>query len=387
MNADDLLLISVGGAAATIARRVAENASAPLRALILDTDDATLQAITPAVGVSTTVFGAKRLAGRGTGGDRNLGASALRDDASQIQAQIGAPRLAVLLVCCGGGTSGAAPLLLEMLRALGVATLVFATTPFAFEGDDRHRCAKIILPTLAAQADAITTVPLELLAGGDAALPQAEAFARVADRLGAGLGLLWSLIAHAGFLPLDAERFRRFLTHDVAGGRPFCFAEAVCAGERRADDALARLLAAPRFRPDGVDCLANASQIVVGVLAGPDLRLCELGVLMTGLRAHCVALQEAYLGTANEASREGTLAVVVLAFGQALAEGGGRVEEGVHEARGGGRSRKGAKAKAAARANPLGAARNRFNDVEPTLHGDQNLDTPTYLRRGIRLAR
>ena len=121
MNADDLLLISVGGAAATIARRVAENASAPLRALILDTDDATLQAITPAVGVSTTVFGAKRLAGRGTGGDRNLGASALRDDASQIQAQIGAPRLAVLLVCCGGGTSGAAPLLLEMLRALGVA--------------------------------------------------------------------------------------------------------------------------------------------------------------------------------------------------------------------------------------------------------------------------
>ena len=237
MNADDLLLISVGGAAATIARRVAENASAPLRALILDTDDATLQAITPAVGVSTTVFGAKRLAGRGTGGDRNLGASALRDDASQIQAQIGAPRLAVLLVCCGGGTSGAAPLLLEMLRALGVATLVFATTPFAFEGDDRHRCAKIILPTLAAQADAITTVPLELLAGGDATLPQAEAFARVADRLGAGLGLLWSLIAHAGFLPLDAERFRRFLTHDVAGGRPFCFAEAVCAGERRADDA------------------------------------------------------------------------------------------------------------------------------------------------------
>ncbi|HIV09061.1 MAG TPA: hypothetical protein IAC79_02965, partial [Candidatus Spyradenecus faecavium] len=103
METEDLLLISLGGAAASIARRVAERAEAPLRALILDTDDATLQAITPVVGVATSVFGAKRLSGRGTGGAHSLGAGAFRDDAGQILAQVGSPRLAVLLTCCGGG--------------------------------------------------------------------------------------------------------------------------------------------------------------------------------------------------------------------------------------------------------------------------------------------
>lgn len=383
MDTEDLLLISLGGAAATVARRVAERATAPLRALILDTDDATLAALTPAVGLSTSVFGAKRLAGRGTGGDHTLGAGAFRDDAAQILAQIGSPRLAVLLISCGGGTAGAARDLLEALRARGVATLVFATLPFAFEGTDRRRCAAVLLPDVEARADALAKIPLDALVGADAAaLPAAEAFARAADRLAAGLGLLWTLVAHPGFIAFDAERFRALLANAVAGGLPFCFADATCSGEGRAEAALAALKEDPRLRVENLDRLASAAQLIVGVLAGPDLRLCELSTLMDGLRAHCQALKETFLGTSVEDSRAGALSVVVLAFGLPVAEAaqiGAEAPRPLSAKKGRGTRNTGS--------GLLRAAKSRFSDVSPTIVNGQNLDEPTYRRRGIRLAR
>ncbi len=383
METEDLLLISLGGAAASIVRRMAERATTPLRALILDTDDATLQSITPAVGVSTSVFGAKRLSGRGTGGSHSLGAGAFRDDATQILAQVGTPRLAILLTCCGGGTAGAATTLLEALRTKGIATLVFAVAPFSFEGDDRKRAANVLLPIMETRADALTRISLDALVGEEAAtLPAAEAFAHAADRLAAGLGLLWTLVAHPGFIAFDAEHFRAFLTHDVEGGLPFCFADVTVSGENRAKTALNALREDPRFRVNGVDRLANAAQLIVGILAGPDLRLCEIGTVMEGLRAHCQSLKETLLGTADEEAREGSLSVVLFAFGHPLTN--------VSAAKDGEAPRplpkrqRGAKA---AGTKVLGTAKNRFTDVAPTIYGGQNLDEPTYQRRGIRLTR
>ena len=383
METEDLLLISLGGAAASIVRRMAERATTPLRALILDTDDATLQSITPAVGVSTSVFGAKRLSGRGTGGSHSLGAGAFRDDATQILAQVGTPRLTILLTCCGGGTAGAATTLLEALRTKGIATLVFAVAPFSFEGDDRKRAANVLLPIMETRADALTRISLDALVGEEAAtLPAAEAFAHAADRLAAGLGLLWTLVAHPGFIAFDAEHFRAFLTHDVEGGLPFCFADVTVSGENRAKTALNALREDPRFRVNGVDRLANAAQLIVGILAGPDLRLCEIGTVMEGLRAHCQSLKETLLGTADEEGREGSLSVVLFAFGHPLTN--------VSAAKDGEAPRplpkrqRGAKA---AGTKVLGTAKNRFTDVAPTIYGGQNLDEPTYQRRGIRLTR
>ncbi len=382
MTTEDLLLISVGGAAAGIARRVAACATTPLRALILDTDDAVLQSLTPTGGVSTMIFGTKRLAGRGTGGDHSLGAGAFRDDAATLQLQIGTPRLAVVLTCCGGGTSGAVPSLLELLREQGIATLTFATTPFSFEGDDRRRAAAVLLPTLESCADALARIPLESVTEGTEALTAEQAFEVAADRIGAGISVLWSLLATPGFLPFDAERFHNLLTHPNTTGLPFCFADATSTGPDRAEGVLDALIHSTRFRSDGIDRLANAGWVVVGVLAGADLRLCELGTLMNGLRAHCQGSHEIYLGTAAEPTHEGLLSVIVMAFGTPAADVNRREDDALKPMRGGRRSTKGA-----AHKPRLGTVTDRFADVEHTVVNGQDLDEPTYQRRGIRLTR
>lgn len=383
MKVEDLLFIAVGGAAATIARQIAEDAPAPMRTLILDTDDAVLQTLTPAAGLSATIFGAKRLAGRGTGGDRSLGSGALRDDAALVLSQIGTPRLAIVLTCCGGGTSGALPCLLEMLRNQGVATMTFATEPFAFEGADRRQCATVMLNAIASASDAFARVPLDsLLSEAQLSRPADEAFRAVAQRLAAGITLFGSLLAHPAFIAFDIERFLRLLSGSSGSGLPCTFADITCSGADRAEVALQALLSTPRFRPEGVDRLANATQVLVGVLAGDDLRLCELGTLMEGVREHCREAREVLLGTSRLAPAEGALSVVVIAFSLPGADIAEKPEVLLSEG-----GKKASKRKTARSTPQLGVVKDRFNDVEHTIYHGQDLDEPTYRRRGIRLNR
>lgn len=383
MKTDDLLLIAVGGAAAGIARQVAERTAAPMRVLILDTDDDTLQTYTPVEGVSVSIFGAKRLAGRGTGGDHRLGASALRDDDAMIQQQIGSPRLAIVLICGGGGTSGAGPHLLSLLRNQGIATITFATIPLACEGDDRKHCAAVILPTLESSSDAISRIPLDrLLPETLREAPIAAAFDHVSRRLAAGISLFWTLLSRPSYLGFDAGRFQNFITAGGTTALPFAFTDVSAAGPDRAQTVVETLCASPIFRADGVDRLANAAHLVVGVLAGEDLRLCELSTVMDGFRGHCSSLKESFLGTAVVPEQEGKLTVVLLAFASP-AQDVGRNDDSLQSPTLGRRT-KGARARQASR---LGTVTSRFADMEQTIIHGKNLDEPTYLRRGIRLSR
>lgn len=384
MKTDDLLLIALGGAAAGIARRIAARTAAPMRVLVLDTDDETLQTYTPTEGVSVSIFGAKRLAGRGTGGDHRLGASALRDDDGMIQQQIGTPRLAIVLICGGGGTSGAGPHLLALLRSQGIATITVATLPLACEGDDRKHCAAVILPTLESSSDAIARIPLEqLLPEALREAPIAAAFEYAADRLAAGISLFWTLLSHPSYLAFDAARFQNFVSLGGATGLPFYFTDVSATGPDRAQTIVEKLCASPLFCADGVDRLANAAHLVVGVLAGSDLRLCELNTVMTGLRGYCTSLKDDFLGTAVLPEQEGTLTVVLLAFSSPAQDVSRALDDSLQSPALGRRTKPGR----TRQSTRLGTVSSRFADMEQTIMYGENLDEPTYLRRGIRLSR
>lgn len=384
MKADDLLFISVGGAAATIARSIAVNSrrdlsQPPMRVLILDTDDAVLQNLTHADGVSVTIFGTKRLFGRGTGGEHIMGASAFRDDAAVLLQQIGAPRLVVVLTCCGGGTSGACASLLQLLRERGIANVVFATEPFPFEGDVRKKNAATVLSSLSVTANALATIPLPSLLPPNAdALPAADAFAYVTERLAAGISLFWTLLVHPGYIQFDVENIRQMLEQPGESSLPFTYSDASATGETRAEQIVEQLIESPRFKMNGVNTLANARQVIVGVLAGDDLRLCELEVLMTGIKKALHKQTVVQLGTVNHASFNGKMEVVVMAFPQQGQEGSGRDGGLLPPRKRGGKGTRG---------KGLSAVKDRFDDVERTIIGGIDYDEPTYLRLNIKLKR
>ena len=152
------------------------------------------------------------------------------------------------------------------------------------------------------------------------------------------------------------------------------FAAASAMGENRADallDGLRRnplLAAGPVNRP--------IRRMLVGILAGDDLRLSEIGTLVDGIRAAFGPDAALDLGTVNdEETFSGRLTAVLLLF-----------EEGVTSAQP-------AVPGATARRRNLSAAEHalvgsdRFGSSDKTYWKDENLDIPTYLRRNLTLER
>ena len=366
-SASSLILIGVGGAGTIMARNVRRAYGGSLRALAIDTDASS----GTSGDIDFALLGGNRLAGRGAGGQAGAVRAAFQDDPTFIDAKLSDVRTAVVVTCLGGGTAdGATAELLKRLHALGIASLVFATLPFSFEGEERTREAKAALGPMAVHADALAAIPLDQLVADAETDSFQDALARAADTLASGITLLWRILEKPGYIRLDAERLRNI----IAGAGTVRFAAASAMGENRADallDSLRRnplLAAGPVNRP--------IRRMLVGILAGDDLRLSEIGTLVDGIRAAFGPDAALDLGTVNdEETFSGRLTAVLLLF-----------EEGVTAAQP-------VVPGTTARRRNLSAAEHalvgsdRFGSSDKTYWKDENLDIPTYLRRNLTLER
>ena len=372
MNAlpSPLLLVGVGGAGARMVRGILRACGSDIRALVLDTD-----AQSGATGdLPFMLLGGNRLAGRGTGGQPASARAAFQDNPALLDPALQGVRAAVVVTALGGGTGGGATgELLKHLHTLGIVTLLFATMPFAFEGDERARSAKTAAGPIGEYADVSVFLPLDdLVAGAAGGDNLKEALARGVDTLAAGVTLLWRLLEKPGYIQLGPERLRNILLRCGRGQ----FATATARGENRAQDVLAALAAHPLLARDAAR--PPVRTVLVGVLAGDDLRLSEVAALSCGLSAAFGPSASIELGTVNdEKTFSGRLSVVVLLF----------EEHATHTTPHAALLR----AQAPADGRPHGehalAANSRFRNAEKTFWNDEDLDVPTFIRRSLTLDR
>ena len=161
MSDSTLLLIGIGTAGSSIANGVRRAFGDGLRYILLDTDACSGQ-----LGGPFTLLGGDRLAGRGAGGDVIAGRLAAEESAKTIDTALEGVRLAVIVTALGGGTGGGATLeIAKHLSERGIPSIVFATTPFVFEGEDRQRNARGIMTMIEDTANATFFLPLDKLVG------------------------------------------------------------------------------------------------------------------------------------------------------------------------------------------------------------------------------
>lgn len=365
MNAaSSMLLIGIGGAGSAMARGINRAFGEGLRHVLADTDAATGRA-----GGPFTLLGGDRLSGRGTGGDVVAARLAAEDSVQVLDESLEGVRLAVIVTALGGGTGGGATLeAVKHLAERGIPSIVFATTPFSFEGADRQRNARGMMTMIGESANAAFFIPLDKLVGETDNME--EAMRRAVDTLASGVTLFWRLVGKPGYIRLDAERIRHLIVR-AGYGR---FATVTAQGPNRAADAVDALVRAPLLTAGSGPVRA----ILCGILAGEDLRLSEVGRIATGIREAFGERCAFELATVNdETTFTGRLSVVVMLF-----ESNGRDE--VASAKGDGSptaSRK--KSRAILTQGPSG--RGRFNNAEPTIWNGEDLDKPTFLRRNISL--
>ena len=362
--ANTMLLIGVGGAGAAMARGINRAFGEEIHYLVADTDAATGQYGGPFV-----LLGGNRLSGRGAGGNLVQARLAAEDSIQVLDEHLEGVRLAVIVTALGGGTGGGATFeAVKHLSSLGIPTIVFATMPFTFEGDDRQRNARGIINMIEEKANATFTISLDKLIGEVDNMN--EAMRRAVDTLASGVTFFWRLVGRPGYLRLDPERVRQLLSN-AGRGR---FAAVTMQGEARAADAVGALVRS-RLLAEGS---GPVRAILCGILAGDDLRLSEVGQVADGVREAFGTRCKFDLATVNdEATFAGRLSVVVMLF-----EADGRGEKPIDTK---GRNPLPPSTRRKSKGGDALGNLGRFNNVEQTVWNRENLDTPTYLRRSIGL--
>ena len=330
--------------------------------------------------------------GMGAGGDAELGRLAANEDLDALRSMLANTDLLILVASLGGGTAtGAAPVLARIAREEGLLTLAYVTTPFAFEGARRQEQAQEGLAALKQTADAVVCLPNQRLhAMLTPGTPLGEAFSFVDRMMSAGIRGLWTLLAKDNMLNLDFSDLQTLVENS---GNECCFGYGEGTGSDKAQQALQGLLEGSMLEKGRV--IANSGAMILSVTGGPDLSLSELETIHRRFQEAARPGARISMGAAVLADWTGRLALTVLAaehwmpssarpqgeadkplvspfFGDSAAK-----EEKPR------RSRKGAQQSEL----QLGATgdRGRFQDVAPTLYDGEDLDVPTFIRRGIRI--
>jgi cell division protein FtsZ len=271
----------VGGAGCNAASALDTSALDGVHILAVNTDS---QALEAAAAADKLVLGATRTRGMGAGGDPELGRAAAEDDLERMASFCAGADIVFILAGLGGGTgTGAAPVLARMARESGALVLAIVTMPFEFEGQRRQQQAQSGLQLLKTAADAVICLPNQkLFKLLDEKTSVVDAFKISNALLAGGLYGIWRLLTRTGLINVDFADLC-----SVTRGRHAAssFATAEASGERRAEQVVEKLMAHPLL--DGGQVLIESDAVLVSLVGGPDLTLVEIDKMMEPLKRQC----------------------------------------------------------------------------------------------------
>jgi cell division protein FtsZ len=392
-----LKIFGIGGAGCnaiaqfTATSSTGQSALAGVELVAVNTDKQALESVTVAERIQ---IGAALTRGLGAGGDPELGARAAQQDAERLIGAVQNADVVFIATGLGGGTgTGASPVVAKIARDQGALVLVLAGMPFAFEGDRRRQQALAGLEQLKAQADAVICIQndkLFKLAGDNASV--LDAFQRGNEIVACGVQAVWQLVSRKGLINLDFGDLRAALAAKHCEG-VFSYGEAQ--GPDRVRDAVKALLESPLL--EGGDALLRADAVLVSILGGPDLTLANVQRTVEPI-SRLAGHAHVIMGAAIDESYRDRLAVTVIAAVNALPRKPAQLgiakppfaRRPVSPVRGATPGANGQQKPETPKPKqatlPLEpVARGRFDKSEPTIYNGEDLDVPTYIRRGVKL--
>lgn len=351
--------------------------------------------------------------GLGAGGEVDIGRAAAEADRAAIARLIGQMDLIILVVGLGGGTgSAAAAVVAEAAAKTDALVLAFATSPFSFEGARRKRIAEESMGELRQLVHGLIPLPNDvLLQEGEEDTSVLNAFA-VADRwIGRGINSLCAMLLKTGLINQDISSVRSVF-RDRGGKTIFATGSAV--GGDYVKAALDDLFICPLLhlgdRPEQLD------RILVNLVGGTDLGIAKVNQIISDVSKRFNSREDIVFGAVIDESRSQGLEICVLGKSELersapLSEvdhASSDVETPVHRGVPGelGLEPEIAKQKAPPRAVhksklrkkensnvsqdeflfvDANAQRGYFEKTDRNLYKDEDLDVPTFMRRGIKI--
>ena len=255
-------------------------------------------------------LGVKVTEGLGAGARPTVGAAAAEESIEQIVDHLAGAHMCFITAGMGGGTgTGAAPIIAQAARELGVLTVGVVTKPFQFEGAKRMRQAEDGVEMLQKVVDTLIIIPNQnLFRLANEKTTFTEAFSMADDVLYQGVKGVTDLMVRPGLINLDFADVRAVM--DEMGKAMMGTGEAT--GEDRAVQAAEKAIANPLL--DEIS-LKGAKGVLINITGSHDLTLFELDEAANRIREEVDPEANIIVGSTLDTAMEGGMRVSVVATG------------------------------------------------------------------------
>ena len=266
-NFASIKVVGVGGAGTNAVNRMVDSGLKGVEFIAVNTDK---QALTLCKAEKQLQIGEKLTKGLGAGANPDIGQKAAEEDRENIADAIKGSDLVFVTCGMGGGTgTGAAPVIAEIARDMGILTIGVVSKPFLFEGRQRMKNAESGIERLKSHVDTLVVVPNDrLLSVVSKGTTMVEAFKIADDTLRQGIQGISDLIAVPALINLDFADVRtvmqsRGLAHMGIG---------VGKGENRMVEAAKMAISSPMLETS----IDGARAVLINITGGLDTSIIEI---------------------------------------------------------------------------------------------------------------
>ncbi|MEH2513352.1 cell division protein FtsZ [Nitrobacteraceae bacterium AZCC 1564] len=255
-------------------------------------------------------MGAKVTKGLGAGSQPEVGRAAAEETIDAIREHLTGTHMVFVTAGMGGGTgTGAAPVIAQAARELGILTIGVVTKPFHFEGQRRMRLAEAGIAELLKVVDTALIIPNQnLFRVTNEKTTFADAFALADQVLYSGVACISDLIVKEGLINLDLADV---LTVMREKGKAM-MGRGEASGEKRVLTAAVAAMSNPLIEDPSIK---RASGLIISITGGKDMMLCEVDEAVSRIRDEADANANIIVGASFDDSLEGTVRVSVVATG------------------------------------------------------------------------
>ncbi|TVQ26335.1 MAG: cell division protein FtsZ [Spirochaetaceae bacterium] len=300
-------VIGVGGGGSNAVNRMIAAGLQNVEFCAVNTD---LQALQRSNAEVRLPLGSELTGGLGAGGKPEVGEKAALEDKNEIQRVVQGADMVFITAGMGGGTgTGAAPIIAQTARDMGILTVGVVTKPFDFERSYKMQLAESGIARLRESVDTLIVIPNQhLLKIVDKKTPITQAFQIADDVLRQAVQGLSDLITKPGEINIDFADVRTIMS----GQGDALMGIGVGDGENRAVDAATAAINNPLLEDASIE---GAKGILVNVCGGLDFTLSEYEEILNIITANADPDALIIAGTAVDELMENEVKVSVIATG------------------------------------------------------------------------
>jgi len=302
----NIKVIGVGGGGNNVVNRMVRTGTKGVEFIAVNTDK---QALAISSATQKIQIGEKLTAGQGAGSDPEVGRKSAEENRSQISKALEDADMVFITAGMGGGTgTGAAPIVADIAKELGVLTVGVVTKPFRFEGMRRMKQAEGGIAELRNKVDSLVIIPNERLKlATDQKITMVNAFEIADDVLQQAVQSISDLIKNTGFINLDFADVSAVMKD--AGRAHMGVGRA--AGKNKAEEAAKMAISSPLLETS----INGAKGVLINVTGSMDIGLEEVETAANLVQEAAHPDANIIFGAAFDESLEDEIRVTVIATG------------------------------------------------------------------------